>query len=299
MARNAATRDGSDGAVVRGGRVVDDQVHVEPAGCRGVQQARQLVGLGGRVVDAVEHQVLDEHAPARGLAIALAGLHHGLQRVPAIDRHQRRADRVAGRVQRDRELHLQRLRREAVDARHPPGRGDRDRAGTEPEPGRVVGQPAEGEHLVVVVERLAHAHQHDVGDPPAVAPRLARRPQQLLEDLAAGEVAAEAHGARRAERAREGAARLRRDADRAAVAVPHQHRLEREPVQRAEPRLHRLIGGALLLVEDQLRERQLAGEARADGLRERGHVVPGRRQVARHALPDLFSPIRWLAPVSE
>ena len=168
-----------------------------------------------------------------------------------------------------------------------------------PKPGRVVGQPAEGEHLVVVVERLAHAHQHDVGDPAAVAPRLARRPQQLLEDLAAGEVAAEAHGAGGAERARQRAARLRRDADRAPVAVPHQHRLDREPVQRAEPRLHRLVGRALLLVEDQVGERQLAGESRADGLRQRRHLVPGGREVARHTLPDLLSPIRWLAPVSE
>ena len=134
--------------------------------------------------------------------------------------------------------------------------------------------------------------------PPSRA-RLAGGPQQLLEDLAAVEVAAEAHRARRAERAGQRAARLRRDADRAPVAVAHQHRLDREAVGRAEPGLHRLVRRALLVVERQVGERQLAGEARADGLRERRHLVPRGRQVTRHTLPDLLSPIGWLAPISE
>ena len=106
------------------------------------------------------------------------------------------ADVVVRPVQRDRELHLQRLAGQAVDAGHPAGGRDGDRARAEAEAVRVVGEPAEAEHLVVVVERLAHAHQDHVADPGLVAARLARRPQELLEDLARPQVPAEPHRAR-------------------------------------------------------------------------------------------------------
>ena len=68
--------------------------------------------------------------------------------------------------------------------------------------------------------------------------------QHLVEDLGRLQVAAELHRARGAERAGERAARLRRDADRAAaVAVAHQHRLDRMPVGGAEERLHGAVRG--------------------------------------------------------
>ena len=66
--------------------------------------------------------------------------------------------------------------------------------------------------------------------------------EHLVEDLRGAQVAAEAHRAGRAEGARERAARLRGDADRAAaVAVAHQHRLDRVAVGGAEERLHRAV----------------------------------------------------------
>ena len=108
----------------------------------------------------------------------------------------------------------------------------------------------------------------------AVAPRLARRPQQLLEDLAAGEVAAEAHRARRAERA----ARAQPDCDetqtaRRSPSASAPSRSGTRPACGTAPSPS--VGGALLLVEDQFRERQLARQPRAERLRERGHLVPG------------------------
>ena len=58
--------------------------------------------------------------------------------------------------------------------------------------------------------------------------------ERLVEDLGGREVAAEAHPAGRAEGAGQRAARLARQAERAApVAVAHQHRLERARVVRA------------------------------------------------------------------
>ena len=92
---------------------------------------------------------------------------------------------------------------------------------------------------VEVQHRLAHAHEDEVVDrldPPEV--------KRLVEDLARAQVAAEPHLAGRAERARERAAGLRRDADRAAaVAVAHQHSLDRVVVLRCEQHLQRAVAG--------------------------------------------------------
>ena len=63
----------------------------------------------------------------------------------------------------------------------------------------------------------------------------------------ARQVAREAHAAGRAERARQRAARLRGDADRAPpVAVAHQHRLQRPPVGGREQRLDGAVARACL-----------------------------------------------------
>ena len=116
----------------------------------------------------------------------------------------------------------------------------------------------------------------------------------------ARQVPAEPHRARGAERARQRAARLRRDADGAPVAVPHQHRLEREAVGAAEARLHGAVGRALLLLERQLGERELLREPRAERLRERRHLVPRGRPSSRVTPCRTWAaPVRWLAPVGE
>ena len=97
--------------------------------------------------------------------------------------------------------------------------------------------PGGGEHLVEVQHRLAHPHEDAVVDrlDPAEVER-------LVEDLRRGQVPAELHLPGRAERAGERAAGLGRDADRpAAVAVAHQHRLDRLAVGGVEERLHRAV----------------------------------------------------------
>ena len=106
-----------------------------------------------------------------------------------------------------------------------------------------VRQPLAGrEHGVEVQHRLAHAHEH------AVVDRLhAAEVKRLVEDLRGAQVAREAHCAGGAERARQRAARLRGHADRApAVAVAHQHRLQRPPVGGREQRLDRAVARARL-----------------------------------------------------
>ena len=104
-----------------------------------------------------------------------------------------------------------------------------------------------GEDPVEVEQRLAHAHEDDVREAPAVRREPARRVADLVDDLGRLEVAPEAELAGRAERAADGAAGLARDAQRVAFAlaparrVVHEHRLDEHAVDEA---VERLLGQA-------------------------------------------------------
>ena len=153
---------------------------------------------------------------------------------------------------------------------------------------------AAAEHGVEVHHRLAHAHEHEVVE------RLdAAEVQHLVEDLRRGQVAPEPHRAGRAERARQRAARLRGDADRAAaVAVAHQHRLDRAPVVGLEQRLDRAVARVRLVQERQRRVRDLGLQALAQRRRQVGHrVVAGG--AARGPAPRLAGAEGGLAGVGE
>ena len=180
-------------------------------------------------------------------------------RIALVDRHDLRAQRVLGR---------RAARARGGAACRTLGRAAR-MPGTQPTVEIAVrrwrdadvGQPPRGgEHVVEVHQRLAHAHEHEVVD------RLdAAEVQDLVEDLRGGQVAAEPHRPGRAERARQRAAGLRGDADRAAaVAVAHQHRLDRAAVVRVEQRLDRAVARRAPRARSvERRERHVARPARA------------------------------------
>ena len=125
-----------------------------------------------------------------------------------------------------------------VDRRHQADRRHGDAAGaTCPSPsgaGSVSRRTAPIDGLVVG-QRLAHAHEHDVGDPRRAPPgrrRLAaasaaRAGDDLLDDLGGGHVAGQAGLAGGAERAGHAAAGLAGDAHRDPVGVAHQHATRR------------------------------------------------------------------------
>jgi hypothetical protein len=124
--------------------------------------------------------------------------------------------------------------------------------------------------------------------------------QRLVEDLARRQVAPELHRARRAERARQGAPRLRREAQRApAVAVAHEHRLDGAAVAAGvEQGLDRAVARVGLVGDLERRERHALGELRAERRRDVGHGVVAVR-AARGPLPHLLGAEGGLAELGQ
>ncbi len=158
------------------------------------------------------------------------------------------------------------------------------------------------EHVTLVGERLPHAHEHDVGQPLRCGRRQLRglppSPDCLGADLAGAEVVLQPHLPGGAERAAHRAARLRRDAHRHPVRVPHQYGLD--DVRPAEPK-QRLAGGTAVgcsLGQDLDTERQLSRQTFTERPGDVGHVLVGNRAFPELA-PDLLRPECGLTPADK
>ena len=140
---------------------------------------------------------------------------------PGVDRHEGVAQLVVRGVQAQRQRHGQPLAGELAHRRDEAHRRDGDPAGAH---AQAVG--SRGDHPahrpdddVVVGQRLAHAHEDDVGHPPGPAGHLPARQrpgagEHLLDDLGGRQVAGQPGLPGGAERAVHPAAGLRRDAHR-------------------------------------------------------------------------------------
>ena len=145
------------------GRGVErDQVHVgaADAGPAGEQPAERL-GLLGASLTPGDARVLEGHPPAPRPGDLGGRVEHLGDRVPAVERHELVAQLVVGGVAatpRASPGAPPSARRRI--AGHDADGADRDVAGRDAE---VVVQPLDRRpHRVVVRERLAHAHEHDV-----------------------------------------------------------------------------------------------------------------------------------------
>ena len=262
-------------------------MHPAPVAVRREHVAEQ-VGPPGLVVDAAHHGVLDRD-PALGL---LGVVPRRLDRLgdgeAGVDRDQLVAQLVVRRVQAQRQGDRDALVGQLRDPGHQADGGDGDAARGHAEAvGRRVGQPAYGaDHGLVVGHRLAHAHEHHVGDPARTAGDLVARQRagagdDLLDDLGGGHVALEAALSGGAERAGHAAAGLARDAHRDPARVAHQHRLDQRAVEELP---EGLAGGAAVGLEGAQRCHQL-GEQRGDQLLalDCGQVGHGCRVVDQSA----------------
>ena len=170
----------------------------------------------------------------------------------AIDGHELVAQRVVARMQAHGERNravLGELVHLADEAR----RGDGDAAAGEPVAVVVKEDVQSAQNVVEVLQRLAHPHEHDVGDDSVVgvrhacvAAQFAFGPPELAHDLGGREVAVEALLARGAEEAAHGAPRLRGDAERAAVILWNEHRFDRVSVADVKEPLARAVSRLLL-----------------------------------------------------
>ena len=126
------------------------------------EQARDETRVGGRVVLPDDERVLDrDPSPARQRVRAQRGEELG-DRVTTVDRHQAGARLVRRCVERDGQADLApEVLAEPRDLRHETARGDGDAARGEPDPFAVGEEPEGARGRVVVVQRLAHAHEHD------------------------------------------------------------------------------------------------------------------------------------------
>ena len=126
------------------------------------EQPHQPPRVLGRVVDAREQHVLERDAAAPLSGKRRRGVEDLLEAVLAVHRHERIALIFGRRMQRDREVRHQRFGRQPLERRqHAHGR-QRHALRRHGEPVLVVEHPQRLHRVVVVVQRLAHAHQHDV-----------------------------------------------------------------------------------------------------------------------------------------
>ena len=183
-----------------------------------------------------------------------------------------------------------------MQLRRDAGGGDGD-----PPPGNpqalVVGDDVQGVGDVVeVIERLAHAHEHDIGQ---LAPVRGRRPfaqvvpgdLHLGDDLAGGEVADQALGAGVAEGAVQRAADLTGDAEGARAGdVGDEHRLGLDPRRELDQPLDHPVLGLLAGGDLRAGQSEVLGQGRAVLLGDVGHRLEvGDPEIVDPA-PDLAGP---------
>jgi len=273
--------------------VVGDQIEVIVRRSHpGRQHLRLLVG----VVHPPQDHVLEHDLAVGAPHVPRARREHLIQRIRAVEGHQAVAYLVGGGVEAHREVELQRFLGEAVDARRHTDRRHRDGPRRQIEAGLIVEKTAGAQRLVVVVERLAHAHEDDVGHAALVVSEQSREMEHLVDHLLSREIAAQTETTGGAESAPDGAADLGRHAHGGAFRIGHEHGLDGVTVGGRE---QGLAGGAarrgarLDILE---RERAKALRQRPPQRRRKaGHAVEIDGEAPREGLVDLTRPVRRLS----
>ena len=145
----------------------------------------------------------------------------------------------------------------------------------------------------LVGERLAHAHEHDVRDPPTKAASTARCPHDLFDDLTGRELPRESGLAGGAEPAAHRTAGLGGDAHGGAIGIEHEDRLDAGTALELPQELDR-VGPVAHIFDDRVeRHRQLlrqSGAQRSRQVRQLGGVG----QMLVEPLPDLVDAVPGL-----
>ena len=238
--------------------------HREPH-AHAAEEPRQLARLLRAGVEAGDQHPRQVHGAAAGGGVPAHGGRELRDAVARGDRHERLALLGEGRGQREDQPVRMALLGVALDLRQQADGRDRDAVAADARSARVAQDTRGPHHVVVVLERLALALEHDAGHGPFR--RLAPHAQHLLDHLPGLEVAREAEPSRLAEAAGERAADLRGDADAEARLLERDaHGLEDAAVARAEQVLDERVDVAAPPVDDL---QPLAAPALAQLARER------------------------------
>ena len=299
-------------AGVTGGGVEGDEVDL---GRQAAEQFADGTGVVGRVVFPLDEGPLVEDAAAGGGAVGAACGHEFVERPFFRGGHEGGAFGLVRGVEGNREVERALFGGEAEDAGDDPDGAERDALGAE---GESVGiaQDVDGVHdRVVVVERLAHAHEHEVAQaggrgfvtyyvtPVSGSFRAsvtyyvtlcgvggaegAGDVDGLGDDFAGREVARVAHLAGGAKHAAHRAADLAADAGRDAAGVAHEDGLDAFGVGEGE---EVFVGEAVarggLEGGGQDAEVGVGGEPRAEFRRQLGHGVERRGEPDVEIVPE-------------
>ena len=120
--------------------------------------------MGLRIVDPIDHGIFKMDAPAGYIVIAAAGLHQLRNGIGLVDRHDPAADLVIGPVEGNGQRDLELLLRQLINLRHQAAGGQADMAHGNVHAVGAVDQFQEPQHILKIVQRLANAHQHNVGN---------------------------------------------------------------------------------------------------------------------------------------
>ena len=148
---------GCAGIAVRG--IERDQINLR---VETPQQFADGAGVGFGVIFPLDQRPLVKDAAAGRLAVGATGGHKFVERPLFCGGHESGALGLRGGVERDGEVERAHFPGEAQNPRHDANRAERDPLGAEGEAGFVAENVDGGHDRVVVVERLAHAHEHDV-----------------------------------------------------------------------------------------------------------------------------------------
>jgi hypothetical protein len=253
-----------------GVRVPGDEV--ELAG-EALDERGEAFGVLGGVVDVGEEDVLEGDALAAAQGQVAERREQVAERVLAVDGHQPVADLLGRGIDADGQARW-RGREKLLDRGDDPRRGDGHAAVRQAEALVVAQDVGRGDHVGEVVQRLAHAHEHDVGQPQVG--EAAAREHDLVDHLGGRQVAREAHLGGQAELAVHGAADLARDAERGAVGLAgdagDHDRLDARAVGCPKGQLGGAVVGGVDLVDGQDVEAGLLGEQLAERGVEVGDV---------------------------
>ena len=250
------------------------------------EQPAELARLFGAAVDAGHQHPGEVHRAAAPFRVAAHGGGECLDVVARVDRNEARTFFGEGRRQgQDQPVGMAFLR-VALDLGQEADGRDRDAVSPDVGAAGVAQEGGGPDHVLVVLEGLALALEHDAGDRP-LRPLPAHR-EDLLHDLPGLEVAAEARAPGLAEVAAERAADLGGHADAPPRAQERDaNRLEHVAVRSPEEVLHEGIDGAASPVHD-LEPRRPAprDDLAAEGRGEAAHAVQVVSVLSHHAPDD-------------